>query len=77
MLVCRDITELVTDYVEGRMGLMDRLRFQLHLGMCRHCREYVRQMRRTLQLTGGLPRQAPPPDVEAELVRRFKDWKSA
>jgi predicted anti-sigma-YlaC factor YlaD len=77
MLVCRDITELVTDYVEGRMGLMDRLRFQIHLGMCRHCREYVRQMRRTLELTGSLPQQAPPPDVEAELLRRFKDWKSA
>jgi predicted anti-sigma-YlaC factor YlaD len=77
MLVCRDITELVTDYVEGQMSLIDRLRFQLHLGMCRHCREYVSQMRRTLELTGSLPRQAPPPDVEAELVRRFRDWKSA
>jgi predicted anti-sigma-YlaC factor YlaD len=76
MLACRDVTELVTDFVEGRMGLWDRLRFQLHLGMCRHCREYVRQMRRTLELTGSLPRQAPPADVEAELLRRFRDWKS-
>jgi predicted anti-sigma-YlaC factor YlaD len=77
MLACRDITELVTDFVERRMSLWDRLRFQLHLGMCRHCREYVRQMRRTLELTGALPHQPPPPEVEAELLRRFRSWKSA
>ncbi len=74
MLVCRDVTELVTDFVEGRMGPWDRLRFQLHLGMCRHCREYVRQIRATVRTTGRLPQSPPPPGVEAELLRRFKRW---
>ena len=76
MLVCRDVTELVTDFVEGRMSFWDRARFQLHIGMCRHCREYVRQMRTTRKLFGESPPEPPSPDVEAELLRRFKDWKS-
>jgi predicted anti-sigma-YlaC factor YlaD len=77
MLVCRDVTELVTDFVEGRMSLLDHLRFQLHLGMCRHCREYVRQLQKTRRLVGWVPPEPPPPEVEAELLRRFRGWKSA
>lgn len=77
MLVCRDVTELVTDFLEGRMSFWDRLRFQFHIGMCRHCREYLRQMRMTRRVTGGLPADPPSPEVEAELLRRFKSWKSA
>ncbi len=77
MLACREVTELVTDYVEGRLSRWDRLRFQLHIGMCRHCREYLRQMRATQRLLSNLPAPPPPPDVEAELVERFKNWKRA
>ncbi len=76
MLVCRDVTELVTDFVEGRMSFWDRMRFQLHIGMCRHCREYVRQMRKTAGLFGESPPEPLSPEVEAELLRRFKDWES-
>jgi len=77
MLTCRDVTELVTDFLEGRMSWWDRLRFQLHIGMCRHCREYLRQVRLIQRLVAGTPIQPPPPDVEAELLRRFRDWKKA
>ncbi len=75
---CVDITELVTDYVEGRMGLRDRLSFQLHLGRCAHCRAYLRQMKRTVRALASLPAQPAqhmPENVRAELTRRFRDWK--
>jgi hypothetical protein len=72
MLPCRDITELVTDFVEGRMSLWDRLRFRLHIGMCRHCREYLRQMRMTRRLLGDVPLPPPSPEVEAALLERFR-----
>jgi len=76
MLTCRELTELVTDYLEGRMGWRDRLRFQAHLGMCRHCRRYVRQMKATIAAAGRLEPEPPPPDVERDLLEKFKDWKS-
>ena len=77
MLSCREITELVTEYVEGALSLTDRLRFQLHIGMCRHCRAYLRQMKLTAKALGYLPEPELPPEVEGELLRRFEGWKAS
>ena len=75
MLTCREITELVTDYAEGRLSRWDRLRFQLHLGMCRSCRRYVRQLETTARALGKLPPPEVPPELEGELARRFESWR--
>jgi predicted anti-sigma-YlaC factor YlaD len=77
MLRCLDITELVTDYLEGRMTLADRMRFQMHIGMCKHCRAYLRQMRQTIQTLGHLPAEPIPGDVRDELLQRFRTWKKS
>jgi predicted anti-sigma-YlaC factor YlaD len=75
MLTCRQMTELVTDYLERRMIWWDRVRFQMHLGMCRHCREYVRQMKETIRAAGHVRIEPPPAAVEEELLKRFRDWR--
>lgn len=75
MPTCRQVTELVTDYVEGRLSAWDRVRFQVHLGLCRGCRAYVRQMRLTARSLGALPPPALDGHVEAELLKRFEGWK--
>ncbi len=75
MLTCQQITELVTDYAEGNLSLVDRLRFQLHIGMCRNCRRYVRQVKATAAALGELPPPEIPPELEDELLRRFETWK--
>lgn len=75
MLSCQEMTELVTDYLEKRLTLMDRIRFRMHLGLCRHCRGYLEQMRATIRLLGRLPTQEEEPEVPEELLRRFASWK--
>lgn len=75
MLTCREVTELVTDYLEGRQSFVERLRFNLHLGMCRHCRAYLHQMKRTIRTLGRLPSEPIPPDVRDLLLERFRNWK--
>lgn len=75
MFACRDITELVTDYVEKRMGFLDRLKFQMHVGMCWACRRYVAQVRTTIEAAGKLPVEPPPPEVLDEMRKRFRNWK--
>ncbi len=77
MLSCKEVTQLVTEYVEGALSLRDRLRFQLHVGMCRHCRAYLRQMKLTARTLGYLPEPELPPRIEEELLRRFESWKSS
>lgn len=75
MLTCQQLTELITEYLEGRMSLWRRAQFQMHLGMCRHCRAYLKQMKVTTQTLGRLPSAPIPPDIKAELLRRFRDMR--
>ena len=75
MLTCQEVTEVVTDYLEGRQSLMQRLRFQVHLGMCRHCRAYLQQMKTTVDTIGRLPNESIPPEMSKEVLDRFRAWK--
>jgi anti-sigma factor RsiW len=75
MMSCKEITDLVTDYVERRLSFRQRLRFHVHLGTCRHCRAYLRQIRETIRLTGRLPEPKLPASLEAELLARFRTFR--
>ncbi len=72
MLTCQQLTELVTEYLEGRMSLWRRAQFQMHLGMCKHCRAYLHQMRTTIRTLGSLPQEQMSADIKAELLKRFR-----
>jgi len=72
---CRDVAEIMTDYIEGSMSFRDRFRFHLHLGMCTGCRNYLRQMKQTIATLGKLPAEPVPPHVRDELLKRFRNWK--
>lgn len=76
MLTCQQLTELVTDYIEGRMSFMERMSVQIHLGMCGRCRAYLRQMKMTVRTLGKLPAEAIPGDVRNELLARFRGMRS-
>lgn len=75
MLTCREITALVTDYIQGKLPFGQRVKFWMHLSMCRHCRRYLRQMRATVKLAGQLPVAPPPPEVREALRETFRNWK--
>ncbi len=72
MLTCRDLVTLLTDYLEGRLPLGTRLRLDLHLLLCGHCRRYLRQTRLTIRATGALPDEPIPPEVSAALREVFE-----
>ena len=75
MLTCKELTEVITDYLEGRMSFIDRVRFRAHIGMCRDCRTYLDQMKQTVRTMGKLPPEKIPPEVQTQLLERFRDWK--
>lgn len=76
MISCAQVVELVSDYVEGRMSFAERMRFQFHLGICSHCRAYVRQMKVAVAALGRMPAEPPPPEVADALIATFRDWKA-
>jgi anti-sigma factor RsiW len=74
-MTCRELTEVVTDYVEGVMPAEDRARLEAHLELCAGCADYVRQMELTIKAVGRVE----PEEVEAtasdELLAMFRSWK--
>jgi anti-sigma factor RsiW len=76
-LSCREMVELITDYLEGALPPDTRARFEQHIAACGDCTRYMVQMRETLQVVGHIDPEALDPRVEAELLDAFRDWKNA
>jgi anti-sigma factor RsiW len=76
-LSCRELVELVTDYVEGALDRRARSRFERHIAGCPHCTEYLAQMRETIRLTGTLTEQQLDPRARDELLTVFRTWHAA
>ncbi|MDQ6696844.1 MAG: zf-HC2 domain-containing protein [Actinomycetota bacterium] len=49
-LACQQLVELVTDYLEEALAPDLLEAFQEHISDCGNCAEYLRQMRRTIEL---------------------------
>jgi anti-sigma factor RsiW len=76
MLSCREMVELVTDYLEGRLSDGDRERFEAHVAECDACTLYVEQMRVTIAALGHIPPETISPQAERELLEAFRTWRS-
>ncbi len=74
-LVCRELIELVTDYLDGNLSRRDRARFDAHIAGCTNCTRYLEQFRETIRLTGGLRETDVSREAEAELLAQFAAWK--
>jgi anti-sigma factor RsiW len=75
-LTCREMVELVNDYLEGALSEADRARFEAHLAICDPCTRYLAQVRETIELTGRLTEGSMPEPVRDDLLRTFMDWKA-
>jgi hypothetical protein len=76
-LTCKELVELVTEYLEGGLSTAERERFEEHLGFCDWCVTYLDQMRQTLTAVGRLREEDISPELERSLLDAFRGWKSA
>lgn len=74
-LSCQELVELVTDYYEGALTPQERERFEKHLVGCRGCRNYLEQMRKTIEAVGKLTEDDVAPPARDELLTHFRTWK--
>ncbi len=75
-LVCQQVVELVTDYLQGGLSRSQRRRFEAHLAGCEHCTEYLQQMRETIALTGRLRVEDLTPQMRDEFSALYRSWRS-
>jgi anti-sigma factor RsiW len=71
---CKELVELVTDYLEGALPADDHAHFEAHLALCPPCVEYVAQIERTVVAVGGTWRDVEHEPGTAELLELFRDW---
>ena len=75
-LVCREAVALIAAYVDGSLGGRDRARLERHLSGCRHCSEYLEQVRATMQLLGRVEADDLGDDAVDELVDLYRRWRA-
>lgn len=75
VLACQDLVELVTDYLEGALDDLTRMRFEQHLALCDGCSAYLEQMRATVDLVGRLHEDHLSEPARSKLLEAFRDWR--
>lgn len=75
-LVCKELVELVTEYLEGTLAPELRDRFEAHIAGCDGCTNYLVQMRQTIRITGRLSEDNLTPEARETLLHVFRDWKA-
>jgi anti-sigma factor RsiW len=72
---CRELVEVITEYLEGTLPAEDRARFDAHIADCDGCTNYLDQMRQTIRALGHLPPESLSPEAERALLDAFRDWR--
>lgn len=75
-LVCQQVVELVTAYLEGALSRSDRRRLDKHLAGCPLCTEYLAQIRETIRLTGRVAPEDLTPQMRADLIDVYRSWRA-
>jgi predicted anti-sigma-YlaC factor YlaD len=74
-MTCKELVEVVTDYLEGHMPVDRRRLFDDHLSSCSACRAYIAQMRVTIQLIGTLREDDVSVEARDALLDVLRGWK--
>lgn len=74
-LSCRELVEVLTDYLEGSLPREERARVEGHLRSCDGCDAYVAQMRTTIRLAGRLTEESLAPPAREALLVAFRGYR--
>jgi anti-sigma factor RsiW len=74
-IVCKELVELVTAYLEDAMQPAERTRLEAHLAECDGCTTYVEQMRQTIAATAALGPELIPPEGLERLIRVYREFR--
>jgi anti-sigma factor RsiW len=74
---CKELVEVITEYLEGALPAGEVARFEAHLTTCDGCEAYLDQMRQTIAALGHLPPESLSPEAESKFLAVFHDWRRA
>ena len=77
VVMCRDVVELITAYLDDELPADLRAAVEAHLSGCDGCTMVLDEFRRTIELTGRLRDEDVSPEQRETLRRAFRDWATA
>lgn len=75
-LACKEVVELVSDYLEGVLLPEKHAALEEHLAGCPGCTNYVEQVRLTIGMLRTLAQEPVFPETKEELLQVFRQWKA-
>jgi anti-sigma factor RsiW len=76
-VTCREVLDLLTDYLESALPAPLHARVERHLADCDGCERHLEQLRATIGALGGLAEADVAPDVRDQLLAAFRSWPRA
>lgn len=73
--ICKEITDLIIDYLTGHLDSNTASAFEKHLHLCTDCVAFLETYKKTVQATQSLRYEDIPPEMERR-VRRFLQKKT-
>lgn len=72
MITCREFEDFVQQYLDGELPSPQLAIFELHLRICRECRDYLAAYRRSLEIGRAASKtddETLPEDVPEDLIK--------
>jgi len=72
MITCKEFDGFMVDYLDNELSDKQRSKFELHIRMCRECRQYLDAYQRTIEVSQAACSSADdavPNDVPDDLVK--------
>ena len=73
LLVCKEVVELVSDFLSGALNAENRAAVEKHLLECTPCTTYFAQLRSLIGMLSALHRESPA-EADPELPQLFGRW---
>ena len=74
-MTCREVLDLLTDYLESALPAEVHARVERHLADCDHCADALDRLRATIDALGSLDDERVAPDVRERLLLAFRSWQ--
>jgi anti-sigma factor RsiW len=71
-MVCQELVEVLTEYLDSTLSARDRARLEAHLSVCDDCQAYLEQFKATIAVTGEIEREKLPPELRNVLAKAFR-----
>ncbi|HEX6478325.1 MAG TPA: zf-HC2 domain-containing protein [Ktedonobacteraceae bacterium] len=74
-ITCKEVVELVTDYLEQTLLPEVQTSFEAHVADCPGCDTYIAQVQQTIAMLRKMTEEQMFPGTREELLEMFREWK--